>query len=188
VTYAGVCEKMRFDFSSARRAAPPGALPGGPPAGGGDPWLQAAPGAARLPQRRFTQRFFVCARTGRLHSRVALRLAGPFETFWAPIYNSVEVGLTLTPVEADAGADMVFAYPWTDAASQPLDLEKGDLPSRLWPAPRRAGAGWSPFSRSGRDYVRSAGPGLMVGCGYAAGEDGGLTEDEFVYFALARVD
>lgn len=180
-TYAGICEKLQLE--SPGRATPysTGAL-----GSGAQPWLQAAPGSWLLPQRKFTQRFFFCERTGKLHSRVALNLAGPLETFWAPIYNTVDVSLTLTPVEADAGADVVFSYPWTDEASRPLDLARRDLPSAVWPAPRR-GAGWSPFSRSGRDYARVAGPGVLVGCAYAAGEDGILSEEGFVYFAMARV-
>ena len=185
LTYAGVCERLTPDLlSPALPGGPPGL--GGPPRGGAAPLLQPAPGSWCLPQRKFTQRFVRCARTGKLHSRVALGLAGPFETFWAPIYNTVSVELTLTPVEADAGADIILSYPWTDEWSRPLDLARGDLPAPLWPAPRR-GAAWSPFSRSGRDYVRLAGPGLMVGCAYAEAEGGGLAEDEFVYFALARV-
>jgi hypothetical protein len=187
-TYAGVCEKLRIEPGQLPRGPRGGGLPTLAPGSGADPWLQSAPGAPRLPQRRFTQRFFRCGRTGKLHSRVALRLAGPFEAFWAPIYNTVEVGLVLTPVESDAGADLVISYPWTDEHARPLDLAPADLPSPLWPAPRRAGVGWSPFSRSGRDYARAAGPGVFVGCAYAAGDDGGLTEDEFVYFALARTD
>ncbi|KAI8467633.1 MAG: hypothetical protein J3K34DRAFT_523614 [Monoraphidium minutum] len=191
-TYAGICEKLQLAPGAGSAAAAAAAAPPPPPGlprgrgGGAEPWLQAAPGALKLPQRRFSQRFFVCGRTGKLHSRVALRLAGPFETFWAPIYNTVDVSLTLTPVEADAGADLVFAYPWTDPVSRPLDLSRSDLPSGVWPAPRR-GPSWSPFSRGGRDYARAAAPGVLVGCGYAAGADGGLTEDEFVYFAMARV-
>jgi hypothetical protein len=48
--------------------------------------------------------------------------------------------------------------------------------------------GWSPFSWTDRDYVRPAGPGVYVGCGYRP-TDGLLVEDEFVWFALAkRVD
>lgn len=184
-TYAGICEKLQLEAPGplgVDRSAPAAAAAG---TSGAQPWLQASPGSWKLPQRKFTQRFFMCERTGKLHSRVALNLKGPFETWWAPIYNTVDVSLTLTPVEADAGADIIFCYPWTDSGSRPLDLEKRDLPSILWPAPRR-GASWSPFSRSGRDYVRVAGPGVLVGCAYAAGEDGGLTEDEFVYFAMAR--
>lgn len=192
-TYAGACERL-----DAASLAPlvPGAVPGLSPlsggrgggggVGGAAPMLQAAPGAPRLPRRRFTQRFFRCARTGRLHSRVALGLAGPLEAFWAPIYNTVDVSLCLTPVEADAGADMTICYPWTDEGGRPLGLEAGDLPSRLWPAPRK-GPSWSPFSRSGRDYARLAGPGLIVGCAYGADDSGALTEDGFVYFAMARV-
>jgi hypothetical protein len=142
----------------------------------------------RLPRRRFTQRFWVCGRTGRMHSRVALRVAGPLETFWAPIYNTVDVALTLTPVEADAGADMTFAYPWPSPAEggRPLGLARADLPSPVWPSPRR-GASWSPFGRGAADYARVAGPGVISGCAYGAGDDGGLAEDEFVYFAMARV-
>jgi hypothetical protein len=189
-TYAGICEKLQLGAPGAPLPAA-GAVPP-PPGGGGSrgagaaPWLRAAPGAWALPRREFTQRFFRAARTGKLHSRVALRLAGPFETFWAPIYNTVEIDLVLTPVEADAGADVSICYPWTDAGGRPLDLGRGDLPSAVWPSPRR-GAAWSPFSRGGRDYVRFAGPGVMVGCAYGAGEDGVLAEDEFVYFAMARV-
>lgn len=186
-TYAGICEKLQLDAPGplAASTAPPPGLPRAG-AGGTQPWLQPAPGAWKLPQRKFTQRFFVSKRTGKLHSRVALRLAGPFETFWAPIYNTVDIALTLTPVEADAGADLSICYPWTDKGSRALDLERRDLPSAVWPSPRR-GASWSPFSRSGRDYARVAGPGVIVGCAYAAGADGVLAEDEFVYFAMARV-
>lgn len=192
--YAGACERLDPAALAPR-------VPGGPPnltplSGSGGrggrappaPLLQAAPGAPALPRRRFTQRFFRCARTGQLHSRVALGVAGPLETFWAPIYNTVDVALTLTPVEADAGADITLSYPWGDAGGRPLDLERRDLPSRLWPAPRAKGArAWSPFSRSGRDYARVAGPGVLVGVGYGADEAGALREDEFVYFAMARV-
>jgi hypothetical protein len=45
--------------------------------------------------------------------------------------------------------------------------------------------GWSPFSWTDRDFVRPAGPGVYVGCGYRPTE-GLLVEDEFVWFALAK--
>lgn len=185
-TYTGVCEQLQLSLADPLQGGPPGLARAAPGSPASAPLLQPAPGSWALPRRRFTQRFFVCGRSGKLHSRVALGLAGPFETFWAPIYNTVDVTLTLTPVEADAGADLVVCYPWADAGGRPLDLTKRDLPSPLWPPPR-GGASWSPFSRSGRDYVRVAGPGVLVGCAYGADEEGVLQEEGFVYFAMARV-
>jgi hypothetical protein len=159
------------------------------------PWLRPAPGAVQFPQEAFKASFFVSPKTGRLHCHVAPKLRGPLYRAWLPCYSRVDVGLALTPLQADAGADLVMQY----APPQPRDavanpgapgqaavLGRDELPPGWWPAPK-AGA-WSPFSLGPRDYVRVAGPGLYVGCAYRSDAPGAqLLEEDFVYFAMARV-
>lgn len=118
---------------------------------------------------------------GQLYSRIQLKVAGLLDAFWAPVYNRVDVGLTLTPVSADAGADITLLYPHS---GQDISLHKSDLPHPLWPAPKQNS--WSPFSLSGKDYVRVAGPGVYVGCAYRCKQPGEYIEDNFVYFVLVR--
>lgn len=127
-----------------------------------------------------------------LHSRLLLNL-GPF-TSWLtpPIYNRVEVGLSLTPASTDAGADAVLVYPLDEKLQQQrqaagIALELADLPSKLWPAPSPL-TNWSPLSFTERDYLRVAGPGFYVGCAYRRDDKGNLMDEENVYFALAKVD
>lgn len=128
-----------------------------------------------------------------LHSRVNFNLPGVLKLLkplTPPIYNRVEIGLTLTPSSADAGADGCITYPADPVLLQQqqaagVALSKDDLPNALWPAPLKT-ASWSPLSFGGRDYLRAAGPGFYVGCAYRKDEQGNFDEDEHVYFALVR--
>ena len=63
-------------------------------------------------------------------------------------------------------------------------LEKDDLPVSRWPEPDPNG--WSPFSCSGKDYMRVIGPGVYVGCAYRCEKPGDYVETNFVYFILVR--
>ncbi|PNH09124.1 hypothetical protein TSOC_004293 [Tetrabaena socialis] len=80
--------------------------------------------------------------------------------------------------DSDSGDNQVDWHLWG----------KDDLPrGGLWPAPEPEANAVSPFSGGGRDFMRVAGPGVYVGCAYAAGPEGpDLREENFVYFALAR--
>jgi hypothetical protein len=109
---------------------------------------------------------------------------GPIDTFWTPAYNRMDIGLVLTPVQADAGADATLVYPFD--GPEGLDLTAADLPNPVWPKPRPGPVGASPFSLTGKDYLRIAGPGVYVGCGYRPSEKGDLIDDNFVYFILAK--
>ncbi len=180
-TYEGRCEKFVYKPPASpfqadgqlQRAAPRA-----------EPWLRPAPGSAQFPQRAFKASFFVSPLTGRLHCHVAPRLRGPLYRAWLPCYSRVDVGLALTPLQADAGADLVMVYP--GAAGAPAVLSREELPPGWWPAPQPGT--WSPFSLGPRDYVRVAGPGVYVGCAYRSETPGAqLLEEDFVYFALARV-
>jgi hypothetical protein len=113
---------------------------------------------------------------------------GPLDAWWLPVYARVDVELSLTPVQADAGADIVFVYP---SAGQPLDLQPQHLPAQRWPSPRSSSQ--SPFSLGPKDYVRPVGPGVYVGCGYRRSDDGrgaatpaSYVETDFVWFLLVR--
>jgi hypothetical protein len=116
---------------------------------------------------------------------------GPLASFLTPpIYNRVEIGLSLTPLSTDAGADACIVYPFDAAMLQQkqqagVALTAADLPSKTWPAPS-PGPGWSPLSFQERDYIRVAGPGFYVGCAYRRDAKGGLLDDECVYFALVK--
>lgn len=130
------------------------------------------------------------AAVGLLHSRVLLDLGPLAGLLTPPIYNRVEIGLALTPLTTDAGADACIVYPFDQAVlRQKLEagiaLTAADLPSKLWPAPSLA-PGWSPLSFTERDYLRVAGPGFYVGCAYRRDEKGDLLHDEHVYFALVK--
>lgn len=123
---------------------------------------------------------------------------------WEPLYCRVHVELTLTPLPADAGADILFLYPADPLAQEQEEQDAGDdgegegegsgalfaplpLPSPLWPAPQPAAYPVSPFGGGTRDYVRVAGPGLYVGCAYREGPGRGEYRPEnCVYFALVR--
>lgn len=114
---------------------------------------------------------------------------GPLAPLVRPHYCRLDIGPVLTPVQADAGADMAFTYATEDGS--PLDLYAEDLPSKSWPAPR--GPRPSPFSLGAKDYVRPAGPGVYVGCGYRRSDGGkgpaspaSYVETEFVYFMLVK--
>lgn len=118
-------------------------------------------------------------------------------------------------LQEDAGADFTFEFPYPTlgSASNTAAIESGDearedlngwlddrgqpmllpehLPDRAWPWPNMEEAvGGSPLSRSAKDYLRPAGPGLLVGCAYRAriGTGGALqyNEEDCVFFALAR--
>ena len=142
-------------------------------------------------------------------------------------YCRLDLGLALTPVRRDAGAELTLAWPSPDDPDLG-GLTRWDLPpGKRWPAPERwsddwkkvrggrkggrgwlarllggggggeeggekdddddeaAAEGWSPFSWTDRDYVRPAGPGVYVGCGYRPTQ-GLMVEDQFVWFVLAR--
>jgi len=178
VTFTGRCERMEF-----RRTAGGRADLGAGSVTGAAPWLRASPTAPRTRTDAFRARLFVHPRSGALYARLQLRWLLGLDAPASPSYCRVDVGLVTTPAAADAGADMTLAFAAPGAPA--LELGVGDLPERGWPAPR-AGA-WSPFSFSPRDYVRVAGPGIYVGCGYRAEAPGGaLNEEDFVFFAFAR--
>jgi hypothetical protein len=145
-------------------------------------------------------------------------------------YCRLDLGLALTPLRRDAGAELTLSWPSRDDPDLG-GLTRYDLPESRqgrWPAPERwsdewkqvrgsgggggrkgwlgrlllggaggreeeergaaaaaAAEGWSPFSWTDRDYVRPAGPGVYVGCGYRPTE-GLMVEDQFVWFVLAR--
>jgi hypothetical protein len=130
---------------------------------------------------------------GLLHSRMLLSPPAPFSFFSflsPPVYCRAEIGLTLVPNQADAGADVALTYPadptlLKQQQAAGVALSKEDLPSSLWPAPMQKPT-WSPLSFSGRDYMRAAGPGFYVGCAYRTDEAGNYLEEEHVYFALVR--
>lgn len=65
-------------------------------------------------------------------------------------------------------------------------LLESQLPNDRWPAPDLAESCGSPFSVGPRDYLRVAAPGLYVGCAYRSSGDGLYSEDQCVYFAIAR--
>jgi hypothetical protein len=119
--------------------------------------------------------------------------------WWEPLYARLVVELCLTPLRADAGADLLLLYP-ADAAHRPssdgtgagawLLTGRGCLPRSQpwWPLPDPQRAAVSPLSGMGRDYMRVAGPGVYVGCAYREGPaPGELREESCVYFALARL-
>lgn len=72
------------------------------------------------------------------------------------------------------------------AAGVEWGLGAQHLPDRSWPEPEPLG--WSPFSQSGKDYVRVIGPGVYVGCAYRTEPErpNDLVETNFVYFIFAR--
>eukprot|EP00879_Flechtneria_rotunda_P030997 GHRR01033797.1.p1 GENE.GHRR01033797.1~~GHRR01033797.1.p1 ORF type:complete len:175 (-),score=20.86 GHRR01033797.1:295-753(-) len=133
----------------------------------------------------------LCA--GLLHSRLLLNLPGPLRVLnllSPPVFNRAEIGLTLVPKAADAGADVCLTYPVDPAKlleqqAAGVALNKEDLPSPVWPTPSK-GPSWSPLSFTGRDYMRAAGPGFYVGCAYRKDEEGNYSDEEHVYFALVR--
>lgn len=189
-TYEGICEQFTYQkpanplsVDSSMQARHPRATP----------WLKPSPASMAAPQDRFRQQFFLANRTGLLHSRMLLSPPAPFSFFSflsPPVYSRVEIGLTLVPNQADAGADVALTYPadptlLKQQQAAGIALSKEDLPSALWPAPMQK-ASWSPLSFSGRDYMRAAGPGFYVGCGYRTDEAGNYLEEEHVYFALVR--
>ncbi len=187
VTYDGRCEQFVFSVpqqplqtDASMQARFPRATP----------WLKPTPGSLQLPQQRFSQHFFRHPTTSQLHSRVVIGGCARWLNGWltSPVYNSVDIDLTLTPLASDAGADVTVSFTASEDGSKPLGLGKGDLPGTLWPAPSKDV--WSPFSRSGRDYMRPAGPGVYVGCAYrrAEAKEGEplapLAETDCVYFML----
>lgn len=176
VKFIGRCEKFVFREPSDPRTRRLGSVTGTAP------WVRASPTSLKLPQDSFEQYFFVDPSTGVLYSRVMLKISGGLDAFWYPSYNRVEVKLVTTPVQSDAGADIVFVYP--TSATQPLKLDKLSLPNPFWPAARQNM--WSPFSLSARDYVRVVGPGVYVGCAYRCDKPGEYNEDNYVYFAIAK--
>jgi hypothetical protein len=87
------------------------------------PWLRPARAKLQTTTKTFRQLFFMHPRTQELHSRVVLPLVGPIDCWWWPCYCRVRVGLTLTPVEKDAGADMTFEYTCFGAPSSAAKAE-----------------------------------------------------------------
>eukprot|EP00878_Enallax_costatus_P006151 GHUV01006447.1.p1 GENE.GHUV01006447.1~~GHUV01006447.1.p1 ORF type:complete len:360 (+),score=62.56 GHUV01006447.1:75-1154(+) len=189
-TYEGLCEQFVYQkplsplaVDSSMQSKLPRQVP----------WLKPNPMSMATPQERFTQQFFLSSRTGLLHSRINFNLPGVLKLLkplTPPIYNRVEIGLTLTPNSSDAGADACITYPvdpilLKQQQAAGVALSKEDLPNPLWPAPLKV-ASWSPLSFTGRDYVRVVGPGFYVGCAYRKDEQDNYAEDEHVYFALFR--
>ncbi|KAG2429204.1 hypothetical protein HXX76_010974 [Chlamydomonas incerta] len=142
-----------------------------------------------------------------VYSKVVLPLLGPVDKWWEPLYCRLHVELTLTPLQADAGADVLLLYPADPlcCGEQPKqheqheqDMEGPVLPWQLvgrdwvpsgpyWPTPDPVSYPTSPFSGSPRDYMRVVGPGVYVGCAYREGPSpGDLRDENFVYFMLVR--
>ncbi|KAG2426371.1 hypothetical protein HYH02_014799 [Chlamydomonas schloesseri] len=211
----GAPSSVRLEVDSNRSAALGSAA-------GSSVWLRPAAGSFDVPVSRFKQLFFVpppleeygteaAAGSGAgvtlptVYSKVALPLLGPVDRWWEPLYCRLHVELTLTPLQADAGADVLLLYPADPLCSgeeqrqtQPDDVEAPAQPWHLvgrawvppgpyWPAPDPASYPASPFSGSPRDYMRVVGPGVYVGCAYREGPSPGELRDEnFVYFMLVR--
>eukprot|EP00798_Chlamydomonas_sp_ICE-L_P003313 gene3313-13340_t len=85
------------------------------------------------------------------------------------------------------------------------NLSSADMPYASWAEP--TAISWSPFSLSGKDYVRVVAPGVYVGCAYRKAEaaksfidekgvmqnkgklmggEGDFKEEDFVYFLMIR--
>lgn len=126
----------------------------------------------------------VAAAPGAIYSHVRWQIWGLLHSSWVPLYNRLQLGPVLTPLQRDAGADGLLVYSSGD--QEGIGLSHSQLPLPWWPRPPAASAGVSPFSGTGQDYLRAVGPGVYVGCGYTAGPQGDLLEDDFVYFLLMR--
>ncbi|PNW81491.1 hypothetical protein CHLRE_06g248750v5 [Chlamydomonas reinhardtii] len=208
----GAASSVRLEADTGRTAALGSAA-------GSTVWLRPTPASFDVPVSRFKQLFFVpplledyggeAAASGEVtslptvYSRVVLPLLGPVDRWWEPLYCRLHVELTLTPLQADAGADVLLLYPADplctgEQQQQSQDVEGPAQPWQLagrdwvplgpyWPAPDPASYPTSPFSGSPRDYMRVVGPGVYVGCAYREGPSPGELRDEnFVYFMLVR--
>ncbi|KAL6749998.1 hypothetical protein V8C86DRAFT_2824454 [Haematococcus lacustris] len=156
-------------------------------------------------QRRFFQQvFFRSPTTGLMFARTTMQLVGPVPCWWQASYCAVNTELVLTPSSLDAGADITCDYttrhgsldqsseggsdesqqeePDQEMGGQPTGLSDMDLPSTQWPWPPDSEL--SPITNTQRDYIRIAGPGVYVGCGYTSGD---TSEDAAcTYFMLVR--
>ncbi|KAJ9526635.1 hypothetical protein QJQ45_017599, partial [Haematococcus lacustris] len=158
-------------------------------------------------QRRFFQQvFFRSPTSGLMFARTTMQLVGPVPCWWQASYCAVNTELVLTPSSLDAGADITCDYttrhdsldqssesssdesqqeePDQEMGGQPTGLSDMDLPSTQWPWPPDNEL--SPITNTRRDYIRIAGPGVYVGCGYTSGdtnEDAACT-----YFMLVRAN
>ncbi|GFH20099.1 uncharacterized protein HaLaN_17168 [Haematococcus lacustris] len=142
-------------------------------------------------QRRFFQQvFFRSPTTGLMFARTTMQLVGPVPCWWQASYCAVNTELVLTPSSLDAGADITCDYttrhgsldqsseggsdesqqeePDQEMGGQPTGLSDMDLPSTQWPWPPDSEL--SPITNTQRDYIRIAGPGVYVGCGYTSGD------------------
>lgn len=96
-----------------------------------------------------------------------------------PLYFRGAVGPAVVPATGEL-CDMVLQYLDPDE----LGLAGDDIPRSAWPRPRRQRR---PFDAGFTDYVRAAGPGVLVGMGYrtrAAGSGVPLVPSP-LYFAMA---
>ena len=144
--------------------------------------------------------------------RLVFPLWGPLDRWWLPCYTRLNLGLVLTPIKEDAGADLTFEYPFPSspdlngwAPGSETALMPDHLPESSWPAPAPMydlnEAVGSPFCGAERDYLRVIGPGLFVGCAYRgkprltsggrlAANSGASSliydEEDCIYFAIAR--
>ncbi|KXZ46851.1 hypothetical protein GPECTOR_40g585 [Gonium pectorale] len=128
--YEGRAERTRLEVDAERTEA-------AARAGSSTSWLRPVLAAVDVPGIRFKQMFFVPPEGSvgsggdgeggdgggddgegaggeelqPVYSRLVLPLVGPLDRWWEPIYSRLRVELTLTPVPADAGADLQLLYP-----------------------------------------------------------------------------
>ncbi len=94
-------------------------------------------------------------------------------------------------MQEDAGADFTLEYPFPDDLDMngwigDEALSEVHLPHKSWPVPNPDESNGSPFSLGQRDYLRVAGPGVFVGCAYRGQQPEAISEEDCVYFILAR--
>jgi hypothetical protein len=149
-------------------------------------------GKAALPTHAFGvssfRKAFFCAR-GRgdasgddaLFGRVLHATPVGNRLYPGPLYFRATIGAALVPALGAELCDAVLEY----EEHEELGLAPGELPKAGWPRPR---LNPRPFDAGFTNYVRAAGPGVLVGLGYrtrAAGSGIPLVPSP-LYFAMAR--
>ena len=81
-----------------------------------------------------------------------------------PMYFRSVVGPSVVPITSEL-CDMTIAY----LDPEELNLNPEDIPRSAWPRPRKQRR---PFNGGYVDYVRAAGPSVLVGLGYRTREPG----------------
>ncbi|GAX72744.1 hypothetical protein CEUSTIGMA_g200.t1 [Chlamydomonas eustigma] len=194
-TFQGKCEKYDVSSSKIRFFTEEEKV-----GTAGSSWLRpdlpSSSSKVSIPAEELKVKMFVHKESGEVMGRVIRPWWGPFERWWEPTYFRLKLELILTPLKEDAGADMTFEYPYPDSPDfngwydTETELFKEDLPNPAWPAPlpaEIAGSG-SPLSGMPRDFIRVAGPGVLVGCAYCMLVQGQEVpnEEDSVYFVLVR--